>query len=679
MFVPKISFCNDCDLMSWDGFRSIHQFLGDLRVPAGDSFWLFDPSGGDMGLFVSNCGEPGPRHEELLSEINAGRLDVIHSAGSYGARFSRGFRPDPNEIEKALRYLEKHARVPRIWTNHGDVNNIQNIGGALPNPHHQGDNPNSECYIIDALVDHGIQYFWLDRHLVRDAAHAYRVIAQEECRSGHKISVFARYMGDLEWSPNGQNFWKQLTRETFERLRSIEQNAIIYQHWGCDHTAERYAFTAEGFPLGEQTRRALSDLAEMHAAGEVQVVRLYDLLQVEAKKSFYSEASRIGKAHTVAHGVREDKCYYLQFHEHTLDYFRSRATFLGASGRRALDAGCGVGQWSIALREHFAEVRAFDFNEEAVCIGRKIFDGVRDEKLSIEQASVEQIPYPNETYDFVICYGVIFSVNIEKALSEIHRVLVPGGAAYLSVNGDGWYEYLVEDRLKSEQDSRRRSFVDPIWNAFVARCGGEGALLGRMRRKNLTGVPAQTQGKRDRLLKLLPDNCIQETAVTRLYSDYVVGVLNDKLAAFQERHAGFWAYPAEFLRQKIFAGQYGIRCCIESCVRMVRVVRGRIPGARTIGFPRGAARKLGRYLETVAAKHSNTDKSGVSLVNRAYLPDEFARYARNAGFDRFISGPEATITLRSPTAGASVRAIHEAEYRGKPKVWECILFKETTA
>ena len=42
------------------------------------------------------------------------------------------------------------------------------------------------------------------------------------------------------------------------------------------------------------------------------------------------------------------------------------------------------------------------------------------------------------------------------------------------------------------------------------------------------------------------------------------------------------------------------RWCIEPCSRIVAAVRKEIPGARIIGFPRGAASELGNYLKAVA-------------------------------------------------------------------------------
>ncbi len=40
--------------------------------------------------------------------------------------------------------------------------------------------------------------------------------------------------------------------------------------------------------------------------------------------------------------------------------------------------------------------------------------------------------------------------------------------------------------------------------------------------------------------------------------------------------------------------------CVEPCVKIIAAVRAKIPGAKIIGFPRGAATKLERYVEKVS-------------------------------------------------------------------------------
>ena len=49
------------------------------------------------------------------------------------------------------------------------------------------------------------------------------------------------------------------------------------------------------------------------------------------------------------------------------------------------------------------------------------------------------------------------------------------------------------------------------------------------------------------------------------------------------------------------------RWCIEPCARIVAMVREHIPGARIIGFPRGAGTELGRYLQAVSVNAVGID------------------------------------------------------------------------
>jgi uroporphyrinogen decarboxylase len=54
------------------------------------------------------------------------------------------------------------------------------------------------------------------------------------------------------------------------------------------------------------------------------------------------------------------------------------------------------------------------------------------------------------------------------------------------------------------------------------------------------------------------------------------------------------------------AAEFG-RWCIEPCARIVAAVRNEIPQANIIGFPRGAASELGRYLDAVAVDAISLD------------------------------------------------------------------------
>lgn len=130
-----------------------------------------------------------------------------------------------------------------------------------------------------------------------------------------------------------------------------------------------------------------------------------------------------------------------------LEYYLARLDRLMLHGRRVLDAGCGVGQWSVALSYRYNEVDAIDVNQTRIETFRKVRDSLcTKDKISIHQASVIDTPFLDESFDAIFCYGVIMFTPIESTLREFFRVLKPGGRVYVCLNGDGWFQYVRDTR-----------------------------------------------------------------------------------------------------------------------------------------------------------------------------------------------------------------------------------------
>jgi SAM-dependent methyltransferase len=72
----------------------------------------------------------------------------------------------------------------------------------------------------------------------------------------------------------------------------------------------------------------------------------------------------------------------------------------------------------------------------------------------VQQIDLEQIPYPHETFDLVICNHMLEHVaDAELALHEIHRVLKPGGRAICQTPYSPRLTKTFEDpRLQSTDD-----------------------------------------------------------------------------------------------------------------------------------------------------------------------------------------------------------------------------------
>lgn len=87
-------------------------------------------------------------------------------------------------------------------------------------------------------------------------------------------------------------------------------------------------------------------------------------------------------------------------------------------GKRLLDVGCGTGYLLKAAADKELETYGIDISGEAVKISRKI-----SPKSKIMEGRGEEINYPDNFFDYVICYGALehFS-DMKKGLDEIVRV-----------------------------------------------------------------------------------------------------------------------------------------------------------------------------------------------------------------------------------------------------------------
>ncbi|MBO7100675.1 MAG: bifunctional demethylmenaquinone methyltransferase/2-methoxy-6-polyprenyl-1,4-benzoquinol methylase UbiE [Bacteroidales bacterium] len=88
-----------------------------------------------------------------------------------------------------------------------------------------------------------------------------------------------------------------------------------------------------------------------------------------------------------------------------------------------LDVACGTGDMMVELMKQGCSVTGVDISEEMLDIARL---KVKGERLML--ADVESLPFEDNTFDAVTCaFGVRNFVHLEQGLSEMLRVLKPGG------------------------------------------------------------------------------------------------------------------------------------------------------------------------------------------------------------------------------------------------------------
>lgn len=118
--------------------------------------------------------------------------------------------------------------------------------------------------------------------------------------------------------------------------------------------------------------------------------------------------------------------------------FEARARFIFEAldqkkPQKILDAGCGRGFYSYALSFFLfvKEIQSFDINESYISLAKS---HCTDKRIHIQKASIYNLPYPNNYFDFIVFSEVLEHLKDEKnALKELKRVLKKNGIIALTV------------------------------------------------------------------------------------------------------------------------------------------------------------------------------------------------------------------------------------------------------
>jgi ubiquinone/menaquinone biosynthesis C-methylase UbiE len=97
-------------------------------------------------------------------------------------------------------------------------------------------------------------------------------------------------------------------------------------------------------------------------------------------------------------------------------------------GAKLLDVGCGPGETAAKLMQRGYEVWGVDIAQPMI---RHAQERCGAERFRV--GDIEQIPFPDSTFEGVLCLGVIEYLDADgAALREIARVLKPGGTAVIA-------------------------------------------------------------------------------------------------------------------------------------------------------------------------------------------------------------------------------------------------------
>ncbi|MDD5261017.1 MAG: class I SAM-dependent methyltransferase [Methylacidiphilales bacterium] len=107
-----------------------------------------------------------------------------------------------------------------------------------------------------------------------------------------------------------------------------------------------------------------------------------------------------------------------------------------ATGAKLLDAGCGTGANYEAIRRFFPQIKPVGMDISPLALQ---YSAARVPGFFL-QASVECLPFPEDTFEFIVSMDVLYHERVDPALAlrDFFRVLKPGGALLLNLPAFSW-------------------------------------------------------------------------------------------------------------------------------------------------------------------------------------------------------------------------------------------------
>lgn len=100
-------------------------------------------------------------------------------------------------------------------------------------------------------------------------------------------------------------------------------------------------------------------------------------------------------------------------------------------GQRVLEIGVGMGADFVRFAKAKAKICGIDLSRRSLGLALQNAE-INDVPPTLLNADGESLPFPDESFDLVYSWGVLHhTLNIDRALLEIHRVLRPRGECRL--------------------------------------------------------------------------------------------------------------------------------------------------------------------------------------------------------------------------------------------------------
>lgn len=167
---------------------------------------------------------------------------------------------------------------------------------------------------------------------------------------------------------------------------------------------------------------------------------------------------------------------YLAFYPYLEGYVSSEEL----EGKKVLEIGLGYGTLGQLLASKDCDYYGLDIVQGPVAMMRYCLNQLgQDGERKVITGSVLEIPHEDASFDYVYTIGTLHHTgNLSKAISEVYRVLVPGGKAIVMLYNRHSFRQLVRVplmRLRTLLSNRRRSHAERTRALYDTNAQGEAA------------------------------------------------------------------------------------------------------------------------------------------------------------------------------------------------------------
>jgi len=192
---------------------------------------------------------------------------------------------------------------------------------------------------------------------------------------------------------------------------------------------------------------------------------------LESTGSYLSE-SIIKKLHFKN---ENDRIVFNRVYGKSLTSYNNRLKILKMTEKKKiLDAGCGFGQWTIGLSDLNEEVYSVDMDFNDLLITKTISQSLNKPNISLFSASIEELPFSDNSFDAVFSYSVLYYTDFKKTIKEFYRVLKSGGVFYACVIGIGWcLNRIINNQNFTSESNVRKYAIDTLLSSINYFLKGE--------------------------------------------------------------------------------------------------------------------------------------------------------------------------------------------------------------